>query len=153
MSDINSTTFSGNLGQDPEYKIFNDNSKKVIINIACTKTWKDATTGERKESTTWVRCEGWNRWANYIEACHTKKGDSVLVVCEYKVEQYVDNQTGEKKYASIFLIKDFHRLSKTPKPSEVVCPFCNMAFTPKAKTANENQQQGPTQDELDDLAF
>ncbi|HTH17668.1 MAG TPA: single-stranded DNA-binding protein, partial [Magnetospirillum sp.] len=52
---VNKVILVGNLGRDPEVRTSQDGSKIVNLNIATSETWKDRSSGERKEKTEWHR--------------------------------------------------------------------------------------------------
>ncbi|HRK72451.1 MAG TPA: single-stranded DNA-binding protein, partial [Micropepsaceae bacterium] len=52
---VNKVILIGNLGADPEVKAMNSGDKVVNLRIATSETWRDKTSGERKERTEWHR--------------------------------------------------------------------------------------------------
>ena len=52
---LNKVTLIGNIGRDPEIRTTQDGREVANISIATTESWKDKTTGERKEKTEWHR--------------------------------------------------------------------------------------------------
>ena len=52
---VNKVILVGNLGKDPEVRHTQDGKPIVNLNIATSESWRDKTTGERKEKTEWHR--------------------------------------------------------------------------------------------------
>ena len=51
MASINKVILVGNLGRDPETRYLPDGGAVTNVSIATTDTWKDKTSGEKKEAT------------------------------------------------------------------------------------------------------
>ena len=50
---INKVILIGNLGADPEVKSFQNGGKVCNLRIATSESWKDKSSGERKERVEW----------------------------------------------------------------------------------------------------
>src|SRR6188768_3344382 len=50
---VNKVIIVGNLGRDPESKSFQNGGKVVNLRIATPESWKDKSSGERREKTEW----------------------------------------------------------------------------------------------------
>ena len=48
---INKVILVGNLGRDPEVRSMQDGGKIVQLSLATSETWKDRSSGERRERT------------------------------------------------------------------------------------------------------
>ena len=77
MASVNKCIFIGNLGKDPELRHMPSGDAQTTFSIACTETYKDKS-GERKESTEWVRVVMFGKQAE-IAAEYLKKGSSVYI--------------------------------------------------------------------------
>ena len=49
MASLNKVMIIGRLGADPEIKTFQNGGKVANFRLACSESWKDKATGERKE--------------------------------------------------------------------------------------------------------
>ena len=78
MASINKVILVGNLGQDPEVKYMPSGGAVTNISIATTDSWKDKTTGEKKENTEWHRVVFFNRLAEIVGE-YLRKGSAVYV--------------------------------------------------------------------------
>jgi single-strand DNA-binding protein len=68
----------GNLGRDPELSYSPAGKAVCRFSVACSRRWKDQTSGERKEETTWLTCTAFDRLAETVnEFLH--KGSKVYL--------------------------------------------------------------------------
>lgn len=99
MASVNKWIGIGNLGRDPEVRYSPDGMAVCNISIACTHSWKDKATGERREETEWVRVVFYNRLAE-IAGEYLKKGRSVYVEGRLKTRKWQDKDTGADRYST-----------------------------------------------------
>jgi single-strand DNA-binding protein len=85
----------GNLGRDPEVRTAQDGSKIVNINLATSESWKDRSTGERREKTEWHRVVIFNPNLADIAERYLKKGSSVAIEGKLQTRKWTDQQGGE----------------------------------------------------------
>ena len=52
---VNKVILIGNLGADPEIRRTQDGRPIANLRVATSETWRDKTTGERREKTEWHR--------------------------------------------------------------------------------------------------
>lgn len=95
MSSLNKMICIGNLGKDPEIRSFPNGDRVVNISIATKETWRDKTTGERKESTEWHRVVFNGKLAE-IAGEYLKKGSQVYVEGPLKTRTWTDKDGIEK---------------------------------------------------------
>jgi len=50
---INKAIIVGNLGNEPETRIFPDGGQVTNITVATSESWKDRQTGQQQERTEW----------------------------------------------------------------------------------------------------
>jgi len=92
---LNKAQIIGRLGKDPEVRYTPSGEAVCNFSVATSEKWKDKTTGEVKEETTWHRISAWGRLAEIVgEYLH--KGS--LVYCEGKMTErkYTDKDGAEK---------------------------------------------------------
>lgn len=99
MASVNKVIIVGNLGRDPEVRYTPDGTAVCNISVACTNTWKDKNSGERREETEWVRVVFYNRLAE-IAGEYLRKGRSVYVEGRLKTRKWQDKETGQDRYAT-----------------------------------------------------
>ncbi len=100
----NSVRLVGNLGMDPEVKVFDTNKKMVRLSIATNESYKNDK-GEKITDTTWHSLVFWNTAAKLAEDL-LKKGDEVAVEGKLTNRSYTDKE-GIKRYVSEIVVNDF----------------------------------------------
>lgn len=98
MASVNKVIILGNLGRDPETRYMPSGDAMTTISIATTDSWKDKSTGEKKESTEWHRVTFFGKLAE-IAGQYLKKGSSVYIEGSLRTRKYVDKD-GIEKYAT-----------------------------------------------------
>ena len=63
MASVNKVIIVGNLGRDPETRVFPDGGTICNVTIATSRQWKDKTSGEKQEETEWHRVVFFDRLA------------------------------------------------------------------------------------------
>ena len=99
MASINKVILVGNLGRDPETRYTPDGGAITNVSIATTDTWKDKTSGEKKEATEWHRVVFFNRLAE-VASEYLKKGSQVYVEGQLRTRKYQDKETGKDRYST-----------------------------------------------------
>lgn len=97
MSSVNKVILVGRLGQDPEVKEVGDTSV-ANMSIATSESWKDKSSGERKERTEWTRVVAWGRQAE-IAGKYLRKGSLVYVEGQLQTRKWQDND-GNDRYTT-----------------------------------------------------
>jgi single-strand DNA-binding protein len=99
---VNSCTFIGNLGSDPDVKYTPTGTCVANFSIAVNEKWtKD---GQKQERTEWVRCVA---FAKTAELCgkYLAKGRQVYVQGRMQTRSWEDKNTQEKKYATEIVVE------------------------------------------------
>ena len=78
MAGVNKVILVGNLGKDPEVRHLESGAVVSSFPIATSETYKDRTTGERREQTEWHNIVLWRGLAEIAEK-FLKKGDQVYI--------------------------------------------------------------------------
>lgn len=96
LPEQNQVMLTGNLTRDPEVFILQSGTAKCSFSIAVNKRYKDKSTGEWKDLTTYVPIVVWREAA---ERCKEKlrKGSPVHVEGRLSSRQYEDKKTGQKR--------------------------------------------------------
>ncbi|MDB5798464.1 MAG: ssb [Paucimonas sp.] len=98
MASVNKVIIVGNLGRDPETRSMPSGDSVTNIAVATTDSWKDKTTGEKKEQTEWHRVSFFGRLAE-IAAQYLRKGSQVYIEGSLRTRKYTDKD-GVEKYAT-----------------------------------------------------
>jgi single-strand DNA-binding protein len=98
MASVNKVIIVGNLGRDPETRYMPSGDAMTTIAVATTDSWKDKSTGEKKEQTEWHRITFFGKLAE-IAGQYLKKGSQVYVEGSLRTRKYTDKD-GVEKYAT-----------------------------------------------------
>lgn len=115
MSSVNKLILIGNVGKDPEVKAMpSTNVKVVTCSLATTESWKDKSTGEKKENTTWHNLKVFEPLADIFER-YVKKGSKIYVEGPLRVNEY--EKDGVKMRYTEVLVRQLVLLD-SPKKEE-----------------------------------
>ncbi len=78
MSGVNKVILVGRLGKDPEIRNLENGASVANFTMATSETYKDKTTGDRKEVTEWHNIVLWRGLAD-IAAKYLHKGDMIYI--------------------------------------------------------------------------
>ncbi len=95
-SSVNKVILVGNLGKDPEVRNNPESGKIVTFSIATSETWKDKSTGERKEKTEWHRIVIFNEKIGEIAEKYLRKGSKVYLEGQLQTRKWTDQQGVER---------------------------------------------------------
>lgn len=112
--------FIGRLGRDPEVKYMPNGDAACNFSIAVGKKWKDKSSGESKEQTTWVGCSAFGKTAELLGQ-YAKKGSQIRVNGEFSVRKYTPKD-GEEKTITEIRVQDFQLLGGRPEGAPAPAP-------------------------------
>lgn len=95
---VNKVIIVGHLGKDPEVRTLNSGDKVVNLRVACTETWRDRTTNEKKERTEWVGVVIFNEGLAGVAEKYLKKGSHVYIEGKLQTRKWEKN--GVDHYAT-----------------------------------------------------
>ena len=98
MASVNKVILVGNLGRDPEVRYSPDGGAICNVSIATISSWKDKTSGDRREETEWHRVVFYNRLAE-IAGEYLRKGRPVYVEGRLKTRKW-QNKEGVDQYTT-----------------------------------------------------
>ena len=98
MASVNKVILVGDLGRDPEIKVFPSGDQVCNVSIATTDKWKDKQTGDQREHTEWHRLQFTGRLAE-IAGQYLKKGSQIYVEGSIRTRKWQD-QSGQDKYST-----------------------------------------------------
>jgi single-strand DNA-binding protein len=94
----------GNLGADPEIKSFQNGGKVANLRIATSESWKDKSTGERKEKTEWHSVAIFSDGLVGVVERYLKKGSKVFIEGKLQTRKWQD-QSGADRYSTEIVIQ------------------------------------------------
>lgn len=108
LGNLNKVTVMGNLGRDPEIRRMQDGSPVANLSIATSESWKDKSTGERREKVEWHRVVVFGKaeggLTNMIEKW-LAKGDKVYVEGQLQTRKWDDK--GVEKYSTEIVVRNW----------------------------------------------
>ena len=78
------------------------------LSIATSQSWKDKSTGERKEKTEWHRVVIFNEGLVNIVQQYLKKGANVYLEGQLSTRKWRDEKLGQDKYSTEVVLQGFN---------------------------------------------
>ena len=103
---VNKVILVGNLGKDPDVRRLNSGDQVVSFSVATSETWRDKTSGERKESTEWHNVVIFNENLGKVAEQYCKKGTKVYVEGQLQTRKWQD-QSGADRYTTEVVLQRF----------------------------------------------
>lgn len=98
MASVNKVILVGNLGADPESRYMPNGDAVCNVRLATTESWKDKSSGEKKEITEWHRVVFYRRLAE-IAGQYLKKGTPVYIEGRIRTRKWQDKD-GQDRYTT-----------------------------------------------------
>ena len=103
MASVNKVILIGNLGADPEVKSFQNGGRICNLRIATSETWKDKTSGERKERTEWHSVTLNSDGLVGVAERYLRKGSKVYIEGKLQTRKWQD-QSGQDRYSTEIVV-------------------------------------------------
>jgi single-strand DNA-binding protein len=103
---VNKVILIGNLGADPEVRSFQNGGKVCSIRIATSESWKDRTSGERKERTEWHSVSIFSEGLVNVAERYLRKGSKVYIEGQLRTRKWQDQQ-GQDRYTTEVVLQGF----------------------------------------------
>ena len=104
---VNKVILVGNLGKDPEVRHTQDGKPIVNLSIATSESWRDRTSGERKEKTEWHRVVIFSEGLAKVAEQYLKKGSTVYIEGQLQTRKWTDKD-GVDKYSTEIVLQGFN---------------------------------------------
>jgi single-strand DNA-binding protein len=126
---VNKVILIGNLGKDPEVRRTQDGKAIVNLTVATSESWRDKSSGERKEKTEWHRVVIFNEGLCKVAEQYVKKGSKVYLEGQLQTRKWTDKD-GAEKYSTEVVLQGFGGV-------------LTMLDGPKGETGDETEQRAP----------
>jgi single-strand DNA-binding protein len=103
---VNKVIVVGNLGADPEVRRLNSGEPVVNIRVATSESWRDKSSGERREKTEWHNIVIFNDNLAKVAEQYLKKGMKVYVEGQLQTRKWTDQQ-GQERYTTEIVLQKF----------------------------------------------
>ena len=104
---INKVILVGNLGKDPEIRSTQDGREIASFSIATSESWKDKSSGEKKEKTEWHRIAVFAPGLVGIIKNYVKKGTKLYIEGQLQTRKWTDSN-GVEKYTTEIVLQNFN---------------------------------------------
>ena len=104
---LNKVLLIGRLGNDPEIKQMQNGKSVARLSVATSESWKDKSTGERKEKTEWHRVVIFNEGLVGVVQKYLKKGAQVYIEGQLNTNKYTDSN-GQEKYSTQIVLQGYN---------------------------------------------
>jgi single-strand DNA-binding protein len=104
---VNKVILVGNLGRDPEIRNTQDGREIANLSLATSESWRDKTTGERREKTEWHRVVIFNDNLVNVTKNFLRKGSKVYLEGALQTRKWTD-QSGQEKYSTEIVLQGYN---------------------------------------------
>ena len=105
---LNKVQLIGRLGADPEIKQMVNGKNIARLSIATSQSWKDKSTGERKEKTEWHRVVIFNEGLINVIQQYLKKGANIYLEGQLATRKWRDEKSGQDKYSTEIVLQGYN---------------------------------------------
>jgi single-strand DNA-binding protein len=102
---VNKVILIGNLGADPEIRRTQDGRPIANLRVATSDSWRDKTTGERREKTEWHRVVIFSEGLCKIVGQYLKKGSKVYLEGSLQTRKWQDK---DDRYSTEVVLQGFN---------------------------------------------
>ncbi len=104
---VNKVILVGNLGADPEIRRTQDGRPIAHLRVATSESWRDKSTGERRERTEWHRVVIFSEGLCRVVEQYLRKGAKVYLEGQLQTRKYQDQQ-GQDRYSTEVVLQGFN---------------------------------------------
>ena len=105
---LNKVQLIGRLGADPDIKQMVNGKSVARLSVATSQSWKDKSSGERKEKTEWHRIVIFNEGLVNVVQQYLKKGANVYVEGQLSTRKWKDEASGQDKYSTEVVLQGYN---------------------------------------------
>ncbi len=102
---INKVTLLGNVGHEPEIRSTQDGREFATFWFATTETWRDKSTGDKKENTEWHRIVAFSEGLVDIVRNYVKKGTKLYLEGSLRTRKFPDAATGQDRSSTEVILQ------------------------------------------------
>jgi single-strand DNA-binding protein len=155
MATLNKVTLIGYLGHDPELRYMASGDPVTHLALATTETWKDKTSGEKRESTEWHRIVLYRKLAE-ISGQYLKKGSLVYIEGRLQTRKWTGKDDVDR-FTTEIIADDMRMLGARPSGNDVesdtVSKTGNVDDHDASASASQTTRPQPFQYEDDAIPF
>ena len=144
---LNKVLLIGRLGADPEIKQMVNGKSVARLSVATSQSWKDKSTGEKKEKTDWHRVVIFNEGLVNVVQQYLKKGANIYVEGALTTRKWKDESSGQDKYSTEVVLQGYNS-SLTMLDGKSKSDNSNLVTENKSSLPNDDVQS--VNNDLDD---
>ena len=144
---LNKVLLIGRLGADPEIKQMVNGKHVARLSVATSQSWKDKSSGEKKEKTEWHRVVIFNEGLVNVVQQYLKKGANIYVEGQISTRKWKDESSGVDKYSTEIILQGYNS-TLTMLDGKNKNENTNLVSENKSSLPNENSSQDVS--DLDD---
>ena len=145
---LNKVLLIGRLGADPEVKQMVNGKSVARLSLATSQSWKDKSSGERKEKTEWHRIVIFNEGLVNVVQQYLKKGANVYIEGQLSTRKWKDESTGQDRYSTEVVLQGYNSSLTMLDSRGSKNENSNLVTENKSSLPNENLNQDNS--DLDD---
>jgi single-strand DNA-binding protein len=100
---VNKVILIGNVGKDPDIRTTQNGARVASFSVATSESWKDKTTGERKENTQWHRVVIFNDSLVGVAERFLRKGIKVYIEGQLESRKWTGDDGKENLTTEVVL--------------------------------------------------
>ena len=104
---VNKVILLGNLGRDPEIRSMQSGSKMATFSMATSKRWRDKSTQEQRDKTSWHNIVVFGEGLVDIVEKYVKKGSRIFLEGELQTRKWQDSD-GNDRYTTEVVLQGFN---------------------------------------------
>jgi single-strand DNA-binding protein len=104
---VNKVILIGNLGKDPEIRRTQDGRPIANLRIATTESWRDKSSGEKREKTEWHSVVIFSEPLCRVVEQYLKKGAKVYIEGQLQTRKW-QGQDGQDRYSTEVVLQGFN---------------------------------------------
>ena len=105
---LNKVQIIGRLGADPDIKQMVNGKSVARLSVATSQSWKDKSSGERKEKTEWHRIVIFNEGLVNVVQQYLKKGANIYIEGQLSTRKWKDEASGQDKYSTEVVLQGYN---------------------------------------------
>ena len=144
---LNKVQLIGRLGADPDIKQMVNGKNVARLSIATSQSWKDKSSGERKEKTEWHRVVIFNEGLVNVVQQYVKKGAQVYIEGQLTTRKWKDEKSGLDRYSTEVVLQGFNSSFK------ILSSKSNQIENVQEKSALPNDENAAPNDLDDEIPF
>ena len=138
---LNKVQLIGRLGADPDIKQMVNGKSVARLSVATSQSWKDKSSGERKEKTEWHRIVIFNEGLVNVVQQYLKKGANVYVEGQLSTRKWKDEASGQDKYSTEVVLQGYNSSLTMLDSRNSNITDSNLVKENKSTLPNENLNQ------------